>query len=147
MSFPSSLPAASGTLFASPHFLRNVLRLDAVSCAACGLLQLALPDQTARWFALPQPLLAYTGEFLLAYALLVAVVSTRRPVPAALVWALLAGNLGWAAGCGLLLATGQVSPTPLGSAYVALQAVTVLLLAALQYLGLSHLNGAASRSR
>ncbi|MES2283425.1 MAG: hypothetical protein V4542_18580 [Pseudomonadota bacterium] len=127
---------SSASLFSSPSFMRNVLRVDALSCVACGLLQLAFPAQMAELLRLPAPLLAYTGEFLLVYAAVVAFVSTREPIPRNVVWLLVAGNLGWAAACVLLLVSGSVQPTLLGMAYVSVQALTVAVLAELQYFGL-----------
>jgi hypothetical protein len=127
---------SASSVFASPHFLRNVLRVDALSCIACGALQVAFPAAMARLLNLPEALVAYTGEFLLVYAAVVAFVSTRRPITRAVVWVLVAGNLGWAALCVLLLASGRVQPTALGMAYVVVQAVTVAVLAELQFFGL-----------
>ena len=120
----------------SPNFLRNILRLDALSCLACGLLQVAIPASMASLMHLPQALVAYTGEFLLAYAAAVAFISTRSPLPRATVGLLVAGNLGWALACVLLLLLDQLQPTLLGTAYVVLQAVTVGVLAELQFFGL-----------
>lgn len=48
----------------------------------------------------------------------------------------MAGNLGWALGCVLLLISGSVAPTVLGTAYVLVQALTVGVLAELQFFGL-----------
>lgn len=127
---------SSSSIFSSPNFMRNVLRVDALSCVACGLLQLAFPVQMAVMLRLPGPLLAYTGEFLLVYAALVAFVSTRKPIPRNVVWLLVGGNLGWAAACVLLLVSGNVQPTVLGMVYVSMQALTVAVLAELQYFGL-----------
>ena len=127
---------SASSFFASPNFLRNVLRVDAITCIACGALQVAFPQAMARLLNLPEALVAYTGEFLLLYAAAVAFISTRNPLPRAVVWLLVAGNLGWAAMCVLLLASGSVSPTVLGIAYVLMQAVTVVVLAELQFFGL-----------
>lgn len=120
----------------SPNFLRKVLRVDALSCIACGVLQVVFPAAMARLLNLPEGLIAYTGEFLLVYAAVVAFVSTRNPLPRPVIWALVAGNLGWALACVLLLAGGLVSPSALGVAYVLMQALTVAVLAELQYFGL-----------
>jgi uncharacterized membrane protein YdcZ (DUF606 family) len=130
----SSIPFMS-----SPNFLRNVLRADALSCVACGVLQVVFTGQMAQLLGLPEALLAYTGEFLLAYAAVVAFVSTRDPLPRPLVWVLLAGNLGWAIACALLLVSGRVAPSMLGTAYVVAQALTVAVLAELQFFGLRRL--------
>lgn len=127
----SSIPFMS-----SPNFLRNVLRADALSCVACGVLQVVFTGQMAQLLGLPGALLAYTGGFLLVYAAVVAFVSTRDPLPRALVWVLVAGNLGWAIACALLLVSGRVAPSMLGTAYVVAQALTVAVLAELQFFGL-----------
>ncbi|MEO8387620.1 hypothetical protein [Polaromonas sp.] len=136
MSSTSLSRSASSVMLSSPNFLRNVLRVDALSCIACGALQVAFPAAMARLLNLPEPLVAYTGEFLLVYAAVVALVSTRNPLPRSVIWTLVAGNLGWAALCVLLLTSGRVQPTALGVAYVVMQAVTVAVLAELQFFGL-----------
>lgn len=127
---------SSISFMSSPNFLRNVLRADALSCVACGVLQVVFTGQMAQLLGLPEALLAYTGEFLLVYAAAVAFVSTRDPLPRPLVWVLLAGNLGWAIACALLLVSGRVAPSMLGMAYVVAQALTVAVLAELQFFGL-----------
>ena len=108
-----------------------MLRLDALSCVTCGLLQVALPAQVAQLLDLPPAVVACTGAFLLVYAAAVAVVSTRRPIPA-----LVAGSLGWGAACVLLLLSSVLSPIRRGMAYVLMPAVTDALRAELQYFGL-----------
>jgi hypothetical protein len=127
---------SSSSILSSPNFLRNVLRVDAFSCVACGALQVVFPAAMARLLNLPEALIAYTGEFLLAYAVAVVFVSTRKPLPHTAVWMLVAGNLGWALACVLLLLGGRVAPFALGVAYVLVQAFTVAVLAELQYFGL-----------
>lgn len=54
---PRSL-LVSTSFISSPHFLRTVLRFDALSCLACGLPQVILPEPMARLFGLPEALLA-----------------------------------------------------------------------------------------
>jgi hypothetical protein len=124
------------SIFSSPQFLRNVLIADAASCVATGALQLAFTNSLAQVLKLPAPLLTGTGWFLLAYAATVAFIATRKPIPRPLVWLLVIGNFGWAIGCGALLASGFVSPSTLGVAWVAAQAITVVVLAELQWMGL-----------
>ncbi len=133
---------SSTSFMSSPNFLRNVLRADALSCLACGLLQVVFTGTMAQLLGLPETLLAYSGEFLLVYAAAVAFISTRKPVPRPLVWVLVASNLAWALGCVLLLLSGRVAPSLMGTAYVLVQAVTVGVLAELQFFGLRR---AASR--
>ncbi|MEO7392647.1 MAG: hypothetical protein ABIU58_10760 [Ramlibacter sp.] len=124
------------SLFASPRFLRNVLLADAASCIATGVLQLLFTADLARLFNLPAVLLIGTGWFLLAYAAFVGFIATRDPVPRGGVWLLVAGNLGWAAGCLALLASGAIAATALGVAWILAQAATVAVLAELQWTGL-----------
>lgn len=124
------------SLFSSPNFLRNVLWADAVSCLSCGLLQVFFTGPMSNLLGLPAGLLAYTGEFLLVYGAAVAFIATRRPPPAAIVWLLVIGNGGWALACIAALLGGGMAPTGLGKAYVVMHAVTVAVLAELQYFGL-----------
>jgi hypothetical protein len=130
----SSNPRAS--VMSSPHFLRKVLRADALSCIACGLLQVVFTNQMVDLLNLPRTLIVYSGEFLLAYGVLVAWLSIRTPVARPLIGLLIAGNLAWAAACLVLLFSGSARPSALGMAYVAAQALTVVVLAELQYFGL-----------
>ena len=120
----------------SPDFLRNVLRADALSCIACGLLQVVFTSQMVELLNLPRALVAYSGEFLLAYGAAVAFISTRTPLPRPVVVLQVVGNLGWGVACIVLLFAGKLEPSILGTTYVVVQALTVVVLAALQYLGL-----------
>ena len=128
----------------SPHFLRNVLLADALSCIACGALQAGFTGQLASLFQMPPALLQATGWFLLVYAALVCWIALRKPIPRALVWLLVAGNAGWALACIALLASGAVAPTTLGTAWVLAQAATVAVLAELQWTALRRPVPAAS---
>ena len=124
------------SVIASPRFLRYVLLADALSCAACGALQVAATGRLAQLLALPSALLLETGLFLLMYATVVAFVGSRTPVPRAIVGVCIAGNYGWALACVLLLASEWVHPGGWGTAYVVLQAASVVVLAELQWFGL-----------
>jgi hypothetical protein len=124
------------SIFSSPRFLRNVLFADAASCLGTGALQLLFTAPLADLLHLPISLLAATGLFLVAYGGLVAYVATREPVSRGLVWLFVAGNVGWAVACGVLIAGRVVEPTLLGQLWVLAQAATVLVLAELQWTGL-----------
>jgi hypothetical protein len=120
----------------SPNFLRNVLVADSISCLGSGALQVGFTGTMAALLGLPAHLLMGTGIFLVAYGVLVGLLATRNPAPRVIIWLLVVGNLGWAAACVLLLASGAVAPTALGVAWVVIQALTVSVLAQLQWLGL-----------
>ncbi|MFP5390445.1 MAG: hypothetical protein ACLGI6_02720 [Gammaproteobacteria bacterium] len=118
--------------------LKFALVADAIVSGAVALLQLTLAGPLAQLLALPHPLLAYTGEFLLAYTLLLVLMARARRLPRALVLLPVVGNVGWAIGCAELLIGGAVQANGLGVAFVLVQAVAVLVFAALEYSGLKR---------
>jgi hypothetical protein len=120
----------------TPRLLRYVLWADAISCLACGSLQVAFVGTLKHWLGVPAAMLIGTGQFLLIYGAAVAFLATRIRVPGAIIWFLIAGNSIWAVACLAILVGGDFDLTPLGNAYVIIQAFTVAALAQLQYLGL-----------
>lgn len=133
------------SIFAPPRFMPRVMAADAISCAATGALQLGLADMLARLTGLPVPLLTGTGAFLLAYAALAAWMARRPIPPRRLIGLVVFGNLAWAAGAVALLASGLVAQTTLGVAWVLAQAVVVVVLAQLQWIGLRATRPARGR--
>ncbi len=131
------------SLFASPRFLSRVMWADAVSCAATGALQLSFTGALASLTGLPVALLVGTGVFLLVYAAAAAAMASRRTPPRSLIGLVVAGNFGWAAACVALVASGAVAVTGLGMAWVIAQAITVVLLAELQWTGLRRSRASA----
>lgn len=126
------------SIFASRRFLPRLMWADAASCAATGALQLVFAGALARLTGLPMPLLLATGVFLLAYAGAAAWMASRALPPRRLIGWVVAGNFGWAAACIALLAAGGTSISLWGWAWVLAQAVTVVVLAELQWMGLRH---------
>ena len=118
----------------STLFLRRILALDSLSCAAMGLLMALGAAALAPLFGLPEPLVRTAGLLLLPLAAFILWLASRPAPPPALVWAVILGNAGWTAES--LFVLGQHQPTALGTAFVAAQAAAVLGLAALEYLGL-----------
>ena len=116
------------------NFLRYVLWADALSCLACGLLQVTLTGSLDQRFGLPLPLYVGSGVFLILYSVAVAYLATRPNVPSAIVWLLIVGNVAWGVGAVGILVGADMSVTVLGKAYIIAQALTVLVLAQLQYL-------------
>ena len=113
-------------------FLRRVLALDSLSCLAMGLLMSLGAAALAPLFGLPEPLIRIAGLALLPLAAFIGWLATK-PVPA-LVWVVILGNLAWTAESFATLA--QYQATPLGTAFVSAQALAVLALAGLEYVGL-----------
>jgi hypothetical protein len=116
--------------------LKQALAADALVSGSVAALQIAIPDVLSRLLSLPRGLLMETGVFLVAYALLLVVLSRSTRIVYPLVMIVVLGNLGWAAGCAMLLGTGHLQPSALGLGYMLLQVVAVVAFAALEYLGL-----------
>jgi hypothetical protein len=122
--------------FASPHFLRRVLLVDAATSAACGLLMTAGSGVLSSLTNLPQVLLTEAGLLLFPFAALVWYTATRSSMPRALVWLVIASNALWAIDSIALLLSGWVSPNLFGEIFVLVQAAVVAVLAELEYSGL-----------
>lgn len=124
--------------------LRLVLWADALSGSATAVLHLALAGSLAALLGLPTGLLSASGILLLLYVALAGLLALQSTPPRALLGALVVGNFAWVAACAFLLFGGSVSPTPLGQAYLVVQAVAVLVLAELQWMALRRMQPAAA---
>ena len=133
---PASSPGAAAPLPASARFLRRVLWLDAGAGLATGALQLLLPTWLAGWLGLPQALLVESGWAMLAFSAYISFLATRRQIPPAGVWLLIVGNVGWALGCLALIFGAGLTPTLVGTVFLAVQAFWVCLMAELEWVGL-----------
>lgn len=130
------------SLTTHPRFLPAVLWADAASCLASGVLQLAATGLLASTLGLPAALLAASGWVLIAVAAFAAWLASRRPVPPAGVYLLVAGNVGWVLGCMELAFTGAAL-NGLGFGYLLFQAVAVAAIAALEWAGVRRAPRAA----
>jgi hypothetical protein len=124
-----------GNMFVKTYqnFLRYVLWADAISCLACGILQVALTGPLSAYFGLSQNLLIGTGVFLLLSGAVVAFLALRTRVPNAIVGVLIVGNILWGVLALGTLLKGDAHITLLGKGYIVAQTLTVLILAQLQY--------------
>jgi hypothetical protein len=122
--------------FEASPLLRQVLIADALASGATGLLLAGGAGPLVGLLGLPEPLMRYAGLFLLPYAVVVAYVGLRTAMSRGAVWAIIAANTVWVVESFLLLASGWVSPTPLGILFVAAQALVVAIFAAAQFIGL-----------
>ena len=119
-------------------FLRRALLLDAVSCAALGLLMAVCAAPLGWWFHLPLPLLRESGLVLLAFAAVLGWACTRPQLPRLLVLGIVAGNALWATDSVLLLLPGWIAPNGLGASFILVQAIATALIAELEYVGLKR---------
>lgn len=114
-------------------FLRWILLIDAATCVAMGLALALGAEILSDPLGLPAPLLHYSGLALLPIAAYIAWVATRKDPPSLAIAIVVAGNALWIAASVVLLASGWVSPSPLGSLFVIAQALAVALLDVLEY--------------
>ncbi len=122
------------------RFLRAVLAADAVSAGAMGVLLLVAPAAILDLLGLPGWLTRSAGLALLPFAAFVGWTASR-PVPArAAVWSVVALNLAWAIESVVTVAGGFVTATPLGVAFVLVQAALVAAFATVQFAVLRRLS-------
>ena len=121
------------------NFLRYVLWANAISCLVCGILQVTLAGPLSSYFGLSQDLLMGTGVFLLVYGAVVAFLATRTQVPIAILGLLIVGNIMWGVLAAAILLGGDARITLLGKGYVTAQALTVLILAQMQFFSVRQL--------
>ena len=124
---------------ASTTFLRRVLALDSASCALLGLLLCLDGTALSPLFGLGERLLLGAGLLLLPLAAFIGWLASRPAPPSLLVWLVIVGNAAWTAESFLLIATESGRITALGTAFVAGQAVAVLVVAMLEYAGLRRM--------
>lgn len=126
-------------------FLRTALLADAVVSGAVAILQIAVPSALRDALGLPPALVLGSGIFLVAYAALLVVLARSTRLPVAAVALVIAGNIAWAVACAALSLLPPLAPGALGIAYLLVQAVAVLVAAALVYAGLRRSEPDSSR--
>ena len=115
-------------------FLRTVLKLDAASCLAMAAITFPASSALEPLLGVPAALLQGAGLSLVPIGLFILWLGTRAEAPAALVYAVILGNMGWAASS-LATAFGLPGITAAGTALVAGQGLAVLAIAFLEYRG------------
>jgi hypothetical protein len=113
-----------------------VLLIDAVTSAASGLAMIVFAELLASVSQLPVNLISEAGIVLLPFAAFVGFVASRSEPARFAVWAIIALNIVWVVDSIGLLFTGWVAPNAVGHAVVIVQAMGVLVLADLEYMGL-----------
>lgn len=116
-------------------FLRNALRADAIVSGAAAILMAAGAPYIAPLLGLPSGLLFWAGLALLPFIAMLFVVSRRQSVSRMVLIDIIAINALWVVGSFALLFSGVLSPNMLGMAFIAAQALSVALLAELQFVG------------
>jgi hypothetical protein len=126
------------SLINHPAFLRTVLRIDAATCVATGLLMAAGSSLVSNFTQIPAGLLTSAGLSLFPIAAFITFVASRAPFWPLGVLLVIGGNIGWVLASIGLLASGAIKPNILGVAFVVVQAAAVALLATLEYVVLGR---------
>ena len=117
------------TSAANSTFLRRVLLVDATASGSMGVLFLLAAGALESPLGLPGALLRGVGVFLIPFAGFLVRLAPRASQQRSIVRMVAAGNLLWVVASVLLLVSGRIDPTPLGTAFVVLQAVAVAVFA------------------
>lgn len=124
------------------HFLRRVLRVDAVLSALTGLAMLVDAQALSPLIGLPAGWLQVIGVALLPWAGALAWLAGRSEVPHAFITAVIALNALWVLDCALAAAGVFASPRGLGVELLIVQAIGTLVLADLEWIGLRRARSA-----
>lgn len=122
----------------SSRFLRNALALDAVACAATGLLLALGAGPLSGLLGFPASFLMGAGVVLLPCAALLAWFASRETLPRLAVHAVIGVNILWVADSILILVAGWFAPSGLGIAFVLAQAAAVAAITELEVIGLKR---------
>lgn len=106
---------------------------DGIVSGATGILLALAAGPLADLLGLPALLLRLAGLSLLPFAALVVYLATRAGVRPRLTRVIVGLNLLWAVGSLLLLLSGWVEPTLIGTLFTIAQALAVASFAGLQY--------------
>lgn len=123
------------------NFLKTVLKLDSLSCL--GMAALLVPGSAilSPLFGMAEELLRLAGLALIPIGLFIGWLGLRGIGPATLVALVVIGNLAWVA-ASFAVAVAVPSMTPLGVAFVTVQALAVLALALLEWRGVRQSSAA-----
>ncbi len=124
------------SLVAMSPFLRRVLQADALVSAAAGAAMSLGSPVLAPLLNLPSALLVGAGVVLFPWAAALAWLARKPAVPSAAVWAVIVLNALWVIESVWLALGGMVQPNALGQAFIAVQALAVVALAELEFVGM-----------
>ena len=120
-------------------WLKNALLADAAVSGATALLQTLATAGLVSLLGLPAGLLLETGLFMIGYCALLIWLARRARLSVIWIELIVTGNVLWAVGCTIVLLQAKtLATTPLGQAFVIVQAIAVLAFAALEWAGLKR---------
>ena len=125
-------------------FLRNIFAADAAVSGAAAILMVVGAPYLSPLLGLPSGLLFWAGIVLVPFVALLISILRRQSVPRLILIDIIGINALWVVASFGLLFSGLVTPNVLGIAFVAAQALTVALLAELQFVGMRRASAAAA---
>ncbi|GGA62686.1 hypothetical protein [Pelagibacterium lentulum] len=111
--------------------LKNILALDAATCALMGIALAAAAPTLSPLLTLPQDLLFYAGLLLLPIAGFMAILARQAQPWSTGVWLVILGNAAWVLASIVVLAT--TGPNMLGAVFLTFQAGVVAMLALAEF--------------
>lgn len=127
--------SSTNTLVVTP-FLRNALLLDGLFGGVGCVLMLFGATILAPLTGLPVALLAWAGAALLPWSAILISLARRETMPRLWLIDIIALNALWVAASFGIIVSGVVEPNALGYSFVVMQALAVILFAALQVIAL-----------
>ena len=121
--------------------LRRALLVDAAASGAMGVLLLLGARPLDSLLGLPEGLLRGVGVLLIPFAGLLVWLAPRASALRGAVRAVVVGNVLWVVASVLLLVSGWVTPTGLGTLFVALQGAAVAVFAYFEHRGVARESG------
>jgi len=115
-------------------FLKRVLIVDAASCLSIGLPLTLGAGALAPLFGIDRQIVGGAGVALLPIGLFILWLGTRQAAAPALIYMVIAGNIAWTVESFVLIANAN-GITPLGMAFVGVQAAAVAGLSVLEWIG------------
>lgn len=135
------------SLVAMSPLLRRALVADASISLVAGFAMTLGADLLQGWLQLPVPLLLAAGLALFPWAGFLMWLARRPVVPSAAVWAVIAINALWIVESAWVALGGSFAPNAWGQAFIAAQALGVLVLLELEFMGLRRSSLALSSGR
>src|SRR5262245_4071757 len=118
------------------RLLRSALAVDAAASGMLAMIQILAPYAAARALGIPVEVLVAIGAVLVTYAALLIWLASSAAVAWTAMGLIVVGNAGWSLACIVVAIATPSGLTPLGVAYLLLQAIAVAVLAGAQALGL-----------
>ena len=124
------------SLVAMSTLLRRALVADASVSLVAGFAMTLGADLLSAWLQLPVPLLLAAGLALFPWSGFLMWLARKPAVPRAAVWAVIVINALWIVESAWVALGGSFAPNGWGLAFITAQALGVLVLLELEYLGL-----------